>query len=692
MNDSHHKTYPAWRIVLLLLALLPLTSRAADAPPAQVRPPFLTSIFPCGGQRGKTVTITVYGRDLQQVTGASVTGHGVTAKIIGTNKADRAQVEITLAADADVHEQDIRVVNAAGPSNRCRFVIGDISEANETEPNDSPGQAQKLTSLPAVVNGQLLPGDRDFFTFEAKTGQTIVLSVQSRTLLPYIGDAVPGWCDAVLTLYDSGGKVIESVDDFRSNPDPLILFKVPKDGTYTVCINDILFRGRADFTYRLTIGTVPYITHIFPLGGQRGTTANVQLFGVNLPATNLSVTIPADSLPTREIGLTNISPRSNLLPFAADNAKEAFESEPNDSLAQANRVETPVNINGRIQHPGDADYFVFKARTNERLMMEVTARRLDSPVDSLITLFNAAGAELMENDDADDPTQALLRHHADSRMAYTFRQEGDYVLRIRDTQSLGGDDYIYRLYIGPERPDYLLRITPDNPRIGKGETILLTVDALRKDGFNGEVAVSVKDLPRGFTASEAILAPGQETVPLTITAPVDAQPGVITPAIFGTATIASNKVMRPAFAAEEVMQSFFFKYLVPTHDLLLAVLDAPPFSIIPQVSSPPELELKQGGELTILVKAIRRDKVAQEAALSLQLVRPPAGVSAQPEVILKEKNEGNLVIKATPQAPLGRYNLIISATMRTGGQQDLMRIAPAIPLRIVAAKVVADKK
>ena len=673
-------------LLLLSLPVLPVRAAPAPAPPAQVQPPFLTSIFPGGGQRGKTVTLTVYGRDLQHITSASVTGRGVTAKVIGTNKADRAQVEITLAPDAEVHEQDIRVLNAAGPSNRWRFLVGDIPETNETEPNDTLDQTQKLASLPIVINGQTFAGDRDYYRFEATAGQTIVLSVQARSLLPYIGDAVPGWCDAVLTLYDNLGKVIESVDDFRSNPDPLILFKVPKDGIYSVCINDILFRGRTDFMYRLTIGAVPCITHIFPLGGQRGTTAKVQLSGANLPATNLNVAIPADSLPTREVGLTGVSPRSNLLPFAADDAKEAFESEPNDAPGQTNRVEVPVNINGRIQRPGDVDYFVFKARANERLVMEVTARRLDSPLDSMITLFNAAGAELLENDDNDDPTQALLRHHADSRMTYTFPQAGDYLLRIRDTQGMGGDEYSYRLWIGPERPDYLLRITPDNPRIGKGETILLTVDSLRKDGFNGEIAVSVKDLPKGFTTSDAVLAPGQDTVPLTITAPSEAQLGVITPSIVGTAIIASNKVVRPGFAAEEVMQSFFFKYLVPTHDLLLAVLEAPPFSIIPQAPSQPELELKQGGELTIPVKAVRRDKVAQEASLSLQLVRPPAGVTAQPEVIPKEKNEGNLVIKATPQAPVGRYNVIISGTVRTGGQQDLVRIAPAIPIKIVAAK------
>ena len=99
----------------------------------------------------------------------------------------------------------------------------------------------------------------------------------------------------------------------------------------------------------------------------------------------------------------------------------------------------PVAVNGRIQRSGDADCFSFGAKKGERLVMEVQARHLDSPLDSIITLFNSQGGELREQDDADmgDP---LLTHHADSRLDYTFPSDGDYVIRIRDIQAKGGEE------------------------------------------------------------------------------------------------------------------------------------------------------------------------------------------------------------------------------------------------------------
>ena len=147
------------------------------------------------------------------------------------------------------------------------------------------------------------------------------------------------------------------------------------------------------------------------------------------------------------------------MPFAVDDLPEVQESEPNDSIVQANRVTAPVVINGRIQKSGDQDYFIFKADEGQKLLMEVDARRLDSPLDSVLTLFDAAGKKLAENDDPPpamaapnpaqiqrtlyhvvsqvDPRDALVTHVADSRLVYTFAKTGDYVLRIRDAAGEG---------------------------------------------------------------------------------------------------------------------------------------------------------------------------------------------------------------------------------------------------------------
>ncbi|MEI7729043.1 MAG: PPC domain-containing protein [Verrucomicrobiota bacterium] len=663
---------------------------AAPALPAQVAAPYIASIFPAGGQRGKTVMVTLTGKNLLNITTVGITGHGVTAKIVGTNKTDSVQLAVTIAPDADMKERDIRVITAGGPSNRWRFMIGDLPELNEIEPNNDLATATGLTNLPVLVNGQAMMGDRDYFRFTAKAGQTIVLAAQARAILTYLADAVPGWCDICLTLFDDKGKAIQYVDDYRFKPDPIMIFKVQKDGTYYVCVHDIMFRGRGDFVYRLTVGAVPYITDMFPMGGQKGTTVKVALRGVNLPVQSLDLAIPADSLPVREFSLPG-PPRSNLVPYAAGDVKEVMEVEPNDTTNQATRVQLPVNINGRINRPGDQDYYVFQAEAGQRLVFEVFARRLDSPVDTIMTLIDARGNELAENDDVVDDMEALITHHADSKLTYTFRQKGDYYVRIRDTQGYGGDEYAYRLWIGPERPGFALRITPDNPRVGKGETVLLNVDALRKDGFTNEITVSVKDLPKGFTASQAVISGSRSQVPLTITAPPDAELGVISPTVVGTAMLAGQPIERKAFPAEAVMQAFFFTYQLPTHDLLLAVLEATPFRVFPQLKADEELELKPGGELTIQVK-VARSESAKTGFISLGLQRPPTGITAQSVPIQPEENEGKLVITASKSIQPGRYSIIVSGTLSGVARYGLVRIAPAIAIRVVPEVKLETKK
>ena len=159
--------------------------------------------------------------------------------------------------------------------------------------------------------------------------------------------------------------------------------------------------------------------------------------------------------------------RSNALPLAVDDLPEAMETEPNDAPAAAQAIAVPVVINGRIQAPGDADYFAFQAEAGQTLALEVQARRLGSPLDSVLTLFDAAGKKLAEHDDPApqavpnaqgtgvendrgvkiDPRDARLIHRADARIVHKFASAGKYVVRIGDVTEQGGQEYAYRLRI-----------------------------------------------------------------------------------------------------------------------------------------------------------------------------------------------------------------------------------------------------
>ncbi len=668
------------RRVLPACWVLAYLCAAAHAEPPQ---PLANWVFPAGGQRGKTVEVTVSGKELQGATGVRVSGPGVTGKVLQVVNPTTVKAAVEIAPNAEPGQRDLRLVTPGGVTNRLRFFIGELPEINETEPNAERTQAQKLESLPVVVNGQVLERDRDCYTFAAKAGQVLVIRLEGRRVIPYLPDAVPGFLDGCLTLFDAGGKVVAAVDRFRFDPDPLLIFPVPQDGQYTLEVSDILFRGRPEFVYRLTIGVVPYLTHVFPLGAQRGTTAQVALFGANLPAANLSFPVPADSPAVRPVLLPGV-PNLNPLPFAAGDYPEAGETEPNDAQAQANRVTVPVTINGRIQKPGDMDHFIFAAQANQVLVMEVFARRLDSPLDAHLSLRNTQGGQLAEADEYQDPLTPLVMHHADARLVYTFPAAGDYVLRIRDMEAAGGDEYAYRLVIAPPKPDFFLYTMPDNPRTGKGETAVISVKAIRLDGFGGEIQLAVQDLPPGFAASDAVIPAGQDEAKLTITAAPDAPVGAVAPSIVGTATPVKDPVTRKVRGAEDVMQAFSYHHTVFTQEFLLAVIEPAGFALNVALAPKQVLEVKQGAEVPVTVKAVRRAPV--QGPVELSAVAPPAGITIKPATIPADKDETQVVLVIPKQAPVGlRTNILLSGTLKTD-KETFTRNAPAIPIKILPEK------
>jgi len=118
---------------------------------------------------------------------------------------------------------------------------------------------------------------------------------------------------------------------------------------------------------------------------------------------------------------------------------------------------------------------VFRSRGGgEEVVAEVLARRLRSPVDSVIWLSDAAGM-WWRGTTISSTRKAILRtdlgaatHHADSYLRAKLPQDGAYFLRLADAQRQGGDGF--GLAPAPERPaaDFLLTVTPSAINIRGG--------------------------------------------------------------------------------------------------------------------------------------------------------------------------------------------------------------------------------
>src|SRR5262249_17776006 len=162
--------------------------------------------------------------------------------------AETVTTEITIDPGAAPGPRELRLSANTGMSNPVVFHVGQLPEfshAKEVIDPEAPRPRapERKVTLPAVLNSQVMPGEVDRYRFPARKGQQLVFVARARALIPYLADAVPGWFQAALTLYDAEGNEVAYNDDFRHHPDPVLAYRVPNDGEYVLEIKDALYRG-----------------------------------------------------------------------------------------------------------------------------------------------------------------------------------------------------------------------------------------------------------------------------------------------------------------------------------------------------------------------------------------------------------------------------------------------------------------
>jgi len=622
---------------------------------------------------------------------------------------DTVILKISIATNATPGDREIRLATPNALSNPMKFCIGTLPEITKLAakpanpdldkyieklggrpaPTGTPKYEARI-SLPATVNGQIMPGGVDRYRFFALRGQQLVIVTSARTLIPYLADAVPGWFEAVLTIYDAKGKELASDERFHFKPDPVIHFEVPRDGEYTVEIHDSIFRGREDFVYRLAIGELPFVTGIFPLGGRLGEKTAVALTGWNLS----EQTCWHDN---SEIGVTSLTGNLlNAVPFAVDDLPEFFAREPNHTAETAQLVTLPIIINGHVRQPGEPEVFKFAGRAGQQIVAEVFARRLDSPLDSFLRLTDADGKQLAFNDDFEDKGSGLNTFHADSYLTAALPADGTYFIHLTDTQGQGGPEFAYRLRLSEPRPDFALRVVPSSLSLRAGMSAPLTVFALRRDGFTNAINLVLKNAPAGFSLSGARIADGQDKAQFTMKAPLQPTEAPVELAIEGQARIGEKMVVRAAAPAEDMMQAFFYRHLVPSKELVVAVNGQPRLFLRDafKIISATPVKISPGGTVRVRVSAPPGGNFSER--FKLELDSAPEGillanVSAIPAGLelaftcdaekTRPGSAGNLICDVVPKNPA-----LANPQSKPGNPPRRATVAtlPAIPFTISA--------
>jgi hypothetical protein len=557
------------------------------------------------------------------------------------------KVSVDMTAAPGVHE--FRLTGPQGITNPLRFEIGKVPEVYDTQPADRTPQ-DLGDRFPTEVNGQILPGGVDRFGLQLSKGQKLYFIASARTLIPYIADAVPGWFQATLALFDSQGREVGFSDHSASYQDPSLVFTAPDSGRYTLEVRDGLYRGREDFVYRLFIGDRTAV----------GTTVG-----------------PLDS---DRLGIASVDAG------AFDQLRQVQIADGTCDAGHSRHIDLPCTLNGRISRPGEVQEYRFAGHKGDKLVAEVLARRLGSPLDSYLQLRDAKRHLLAWNDDFDDKTAGTLTHQADSYLATTLPADGTYFLALYDTQNHGGPLYSYRLRVGPPEPGFSLRIAPSSVGVRAGTTAALPVSVFRRDGFDGDITLELVGAPPGFLLGGKVIPGDTNQISATLTVP-DSPPDTPTPIQVGaTATIDGQKVRQRAIAADSLMQAFAYYHLVPREELVVDVTGKTNrgLGIVP----PEDVDkIPLGGRAMYHVTIPRPLLVSR---MRLALSEAPEGITLGKVAV--DATGLNIELLADPKkAGFGeRGNVILDATVSPVAQAGKpvprpfsVGVLPAIPIVVV---------
>jgi hypothetical protein len=718
MSTHHH---PGWgRPLALLLVLLAGHPALAQAPPGSSLPsPRLFVLTPPGGKAGSTVEVAFTGIDLEEPQALLFSHPGIKAEPIqppptpppDPKKPKPAPMpppavtrfKVTIPADTPIGIHDARLVNKWGVSNPRAFVVGDLAEVLEKEPNNDVPEAQRI-DLNSTVNGAIAaPTDVDYYIFAGKKGQRVVVSC--------LAASIDSRAHPAIEVYDARGRLLASGRNYHQT-DALTDCTLPDDGDYLVRVCQFTHtQGTAEHFYRLSVSTAPWIDAIHPCVLEPGKATTVTVYGRNLPGGKLdpvaldgdrplekitaSITVPSDpeslhrlsyrglvapsggGLDGFEYRLRNDSGTSNPFLLTVARAPVVLDNEANDTPETAQEVPLPCEIAGRVEKRGDRDWYAFTAKKGEVWNIEVISERLGAPTFPYFFL-RAAGArdELKESEDNQDTLSRKFYTRTEDPPVFRFTApaDGKYQLLVssRLAGSLGGPRHYYRVRITPDQPDFRLVVMapetsrPEAPTLRPGGNESFTVFALRQDGFTGEVALSVEGLPPGVTCVPQTLVGDVREAQLVVAAAPAAAAWAGEVKVKGTATIKGQKVVREARPAS-IVWPVQPQQNLPTisrldRGLFLAVRDKAPYSVAAALDKP---AIVQGdkGTLKVTLSRLWPDlKVPLTVqALAAEMPRGLTINNNQPITIAPTATEGSLPVVVAATVQPGVYTLVLRA-------------------------------
>lgn len=216
------------------------------------------------------------------------------------------------------------------------------------------------------------------------------------------------------------------------------------------------------------------LRQIRPVACQAGQTVEVSLIGSNLDDTSelrfshpgisaKPVMLPADDFhpqprPQGSKFQVSVAPNvppgiyearavsyfgiSTARPFVVADAKNREVAETGNHATRETAMPVEINsvVSGTVPSRG-IDWYQLKAKAGQRVLLELTAERIDSRLDGQIVIYDSKGREITRNRDWNG---------RDSFVEIHPEQDATYYLAISDILYRGGSEHFYRLAISDQ--------------------------------------------------------------------------------------------------------------------------------------------------------------------------------------------------------------------------------------------------
>jgi len=618
--------------------------------------------------------ITLAGSDLASPTGLWTSFPAkvefVAADDEATKNGKRLQCKVTVGRDVEPQLGGIRLATASGVSNLRPIMVDDLPSLAEKGDNGRFDTAQEITP-PIAVDGAVAAESADYFAFDAAVGQPISIEAVSRRL---------GWpLDPVIRLLDADGRELAYSDDADGvGPDARLRYEFQAPGRHFIEVRDVRYRGGGAFRYRLRVSNFPLVSAAFPMGVATGAAIPVEAVTADSdqPALRRDVT-PPDGWPRSRLPIAfayTEGQGSGLLDVAVSELQPVVEFEPNDETTQGSPLGLPAALHGRIDSPGDVDYYTFEAKKGQSWRLAGVGRSFGSPVDLVLGVYKPDGTKLAEVDDSG---------RSEGELTVAIPADGSYHLKVEDLLGRGGAAFVYRVEATAASPGFRLVAESEQLNASRGGVAVVKVRAERRN-FNGPITLALAGV-EGVQLADNVIAKDKPETTMRITVPSQIEPGTWwATRIVGRAKISDQPLTAVARTTEALRQQLNRVPFPPgALDGEVALGVGPPFPEFFQLSvEPGTIEYPQlVGEVRFQVRAKR--SAGFKGAIALAVDRLPDGLTAEVKPIPENQDAAQIVLRGPKALVQGQYHFRIVASAAHQNQPRRVELVE-VPLRVVA--------